>query len=317
MRSHLARALSVLCVFVVACGPGAPPSGTSSSAGGGASTPAAPAPAATTAPAAAAPAVSSGDTLAAIKQRGVINLYMEAQFEPYESVDSGGNIVGLDVDLANKMFKDDLGVTPKFTDVDYPGLLPSLIDGKSDLLISALGSTKERMRQFDFSIPYSPTTTVAVARADDTSIGTTDDLNGKVMAAQTGTPPLTSAQTFSDSLKAKGGQGFSDLKDYPHYPDELQDLTAKRVDAAAMSLSSISLIIHQRPGLYKVVGPIGPINYFETVFRKGDTALQEYVNSELRKLKADGTLTALHTKWFGDSFPIDVATLPDPWEPLQ
>jgi polar amino acid transport system substrate-binding protein len=309
MSNDWRRAVGVLGVFLLACSPGAPAASTSSS-GSGASTPAATAP-----PAAVAP--STGDTLAAIKQRGVINLYMEAQFEPYESVDSSGNIVGLDVDLANKMFHDDMpGVTPKFTDVDYPGLLPSLIDGKSDLLISALGSTKERMQQFDFSIPYSPTTTVAVARADDTSISTTDDLNGKIMAAQTGTPPLTSARTFSESLKAKGGQGFADLKDYPHYPDELQDLTAKRLDAAAMSLSSISLIIHQRPGLYKVVGPIGPINYFEAVFRKGDTALEDYVNSELRKFKADGTLTALHAKWFGDSFPIDVSTLPDPWEPL-
>jgi polar amino acid transport system substrate-binding protein len=305
MSIRLRQALSLVCVFLAACSPAAPAPTSTSSTGAGVKTSAT----SSTAPAAA-------DTLAAIKQRGVVNLYMEAQFEPYESVDSSGNIVGLDVDLANKMFREDLGVTPKFTDVDYPGLLPSLIDGKSDLLISALGSTKERMLQFDFSVPYSPTTTVAVARADDTSISTTDDLNGKVVAAQTGTPPLTSAQTFSESLKAKGGKGFSDLKDYPHYPDELQDLTAKRVDAAAMSLSSISLIIHQRPGMYKVVGPIGPINYFEAVFRKGDTTLEDYVNSELRKFKADGTLTALHAKWFGDSFPIDVSTLPDPWEPL-
>jgi polar amino acid transport system substrate-binding protein len=305
MSIRLRRALSLVCVLLAACSPAAPAATSTTSTGAGAATSAT----SSTAPAAA-------DTLAAIKQRGVVNLYMEAQFEPYESVDSSGNIVGLDVDLANKMFRDDLGVTPKFTDVDYPGLLPSLIDGKSDLLISALGSTKERMLQFDFSVPYSPTTTVAVARADDTSISTTDDLNGKVVAAQTGTPPLTSAQTFSESLKAKGGKGFSDLKDYPHYPDELQDLTAKRVDAAAMSLSSISLIIHQRPGMYKVVGPIGPINYFEAVFRKGDTTLEDYVNSELRKFKADGTLTALHAKWFGDTFPIDVSTLPDPWEPL-
>jgi polar amino acid transport system substrate-binding protein len=275
--------------------------------------PAAPA-APTTAAVVAAPA--SG-TLATIKQRGSVNVFMEARFEPYEYLDESGTLVGLDVDLARKMFQDDMpGVTVNFSDVEYPGLLPSLITGKSDFLISALGSTKERLQQFDFSIPYSPTTTVAVARADNDALATVDDLDGKVIGAQTGTPTLTNAQRFDDSLKAKGKAGFKELRDYPHYPEELQDLTVKRLDAVSISLSAISLIIKNQPGQYKVVGPVGPVNYFGVVTRKDDTALVEYINSELRKFKTDGTLAGLHQKWFGDSFPIDVSSLPDPWVPL-
>jgi polar amino acid transport system substrate-binding protein len=256
-------------------------------------------------------------TLATIKQRGSVNVFMEARFEPYEYLDESGTLVGLDVDLARKMFQDDMpGVTVNFSDVEYPGLLPSLITGKSDFLISALGSTKERLQQFDFSIPYSPTTTVAVARADNAALATVDDLDGKVIGAQTGTPTLANAQRFDDSLKAKGKGGFKELRDYPHYPEELQDLTVKRLDAVSISLSAISLIIKNQPGQYKVVGPVGPVNYFGVVMRKDDSALVEYINSELRKFKTDGTLASLHKKWFGDSFPIDVSSLPDPWVPL-
>jgi polar amino acid transport system substrate-binding protein len=269
-------------------------------------------------PAATPTVAAASGTLGTIKQRGVANVFMEAKFEPYEYVAEDGSIVGLDVDLARKMFQDDMpGVTVTFTDVEYPGLLPSLIGGKADFLVSGLGSTKERLQQFDFSIPYSPTTTVAVTRADNADIGGVDDLSGKVVAAQTGTPTLTNAQKFEQSLKDKGQAGFRELKDYPHYPEELQDLTVKRLDAVSISLSAISLIMKTHPGQYKVVGPIGPINYFGVVMRKDDQALVEYVNSELRKFKADGTLASLHQKWFGDGFPVDVSTLPDPWVPLS
>jgi len=46
----------------------------------------------------------SQDTLAEIKKRGVIEVFVEAQYRPYEFRDQSGEIVGLDIDLARKMF---------------------------------------------------------------------------------------------------------------------------------------------------------------------------------------------------------------------
>ena len=47
--------------------------------------------------------------------------------------------------------------------------------------------------------------------------------------------------------------------------------------------------------------------------RKGDAALLEYVNGQLRKFKQDGSLKALQEKWLGEA---DIV-LPDPWTPLS
>ena len=66
-------------------------------------------------------------------------------------------------------------------------------------------------------------------------------------------------------------------------------------------------------GLAAVSG-LGPKAYYGAVVRKGDTALLEYVNGQIRKFKQDGTLKALQEKWLGES---DVPTLPDPWTPLS
>jgi ABC-type amino acid transport/signal transduction systems, periplasmic component/domain len=56
------------------------------------------------------------DTLAEIRKRGVINVFVEAQYRPYEFRDQSGEIVGLDIDLARKMFDEGLGVKVAFTD---------------------------------------------------------------------------------------------------------------------------------------------------------------------------------------------------------
>src|SRR5215475_13078838 len=101
------------------------------------------------------PAASDEDTMAEIKKRGVVNIFVEAQYRPYEFRDQAGQIVGLDIDLARKMFEEGLGVKCNFTDLDLTGVLGALLTKKTDLVISGITITQERVKRFDISIPYS------------------------------------------------------------------------------------------------------------------------------------------------------------------
>ncbi|HMC67587.1 MAG TPA: transporter substrate-binding domain-containing protein, partial [Mycobacteriales bacterium] len=83
-------------------------------------------------------AAFSQDTLAEIKKRGVINVFVEAQYRPYEFRDQSGEIVGLDIDLARKMFEEGLGVKCVFTDLDLVGVLGAVLTRKADLVISGI-----------------------------------------------------------------------------------------------------------------------------------------------------------------------------------
>jgi len=78
------------------------------------------------------------DTLAEIKKRGSINVFVEAQYRPYEFRDASGEIVGLDIDLARKMFEEGLGLKVVFTDLDLTGVLGSLLTRKADFVISGI-----------------------------------------------------------------------------------------------------------------------------------------------------------------------------------
>jgi polar amino acid transport system substrate-binding protein len=253
------------------------------------------------------------DTLAEIRKRGVINVFVEAQYRPYEFRDQSGEIVGLDIDLARKMFEEGLGVKVAFTDLDLTGVLGALLTRKADVVVSGIVMTQERAKRFDLSIPYSEAGAAVLVRVDETRMKGPDDLSGKVIGTQLGSSSQKAAEAFEAQLKAQGKPGYAELKTYERFPTAQQDLLAKRLDAVVQGRPPLKVLIKERPGQFKILSGLGPKAYYGAVIRKGDTALLEFVNGQIRKLKQDGTLKALQEKWLGESD----ATLPDPWTPLS
>jgi polar amino acid transport system substrate-binding protein len=260
------------------------------------------------------PAASSEDTLAEIKKRGVVNIFVEAQYRPYEFRDQSGQIVGLDIDLARKMFEDGLGIKCSFTDLDLAGVLAALLTRKADVIISGITITQERAKRFELSIPYSEAGAAILVRADEGRLRGPDDLSGKVLGTQIGSSSHKTAEAFEAQLKAAGKPGYAELKTYERYPTAYQDLLAKRLDAVVQGRPPLKVLIKERPNLFKILAGLGPRAYYGAVVRKGDTALIEYVNNQIRQSKQDGTLKMLQEKWLGES---DVHLLPDPWTPLS
>ena len=115
-------------------------------------------------------------------------------------------------------------------------------------------------------------------------------------------------------MKAQGKPGYAELKTYERFPTAHQDLLSKRLDGVVQGRPPLKVLIKERPNLFKILGGIGPKAYYGVTVRKGDTALLEYINGQIRKYKQDGTLKALQEKWLGES---DVNILPDPWTPLS
>ena len=258
-------------------------------------------------------AAFSQDTLAEIKKRGSINIFVEAQYRPYEFRDQSGEIVGLDIDLARKMFEEGLGVKVVFTDLDLVGVLGSLQTRKADFVISGIVMTLERAKRFDLSIPYSEAGAAVLVRADESRLKGPDDLSGKIIGTQLGSSSQKAAEAFDAQLKAQGKPGYAELKTYERFPTAQQDLLAKRLDAVVQGRPPLKVLIKERAGQFKILSGLGPKAYYGAVVRKGDTALLEYVNGQIRKFKQDGSLKALQEKWLGEAD----TTLPDPWTPLS
>jgi polar amino acid transport system substrate-binding protein len=105
-------------------------------------------------------------------------------------------------------------------------------------------------------------------------------------------------------MKARGLPGYKEMKQYEHYPEAYQDLLNKRTDAVINSKSTLMVVMHDAPGKFKMIDGISDVTaYFGMAFRKEDTALQGFFNTQLAAMKTDGRLDKLQMKWFGATMP--------------
>jgi polar amino acid transport system substrate-binding protein len=257
------------------------------------------------------PAIHSAraDTLEEAKKRGTLIIGTEAAYVPYEFF-KDGKIVGYDPDITELMVAK-LGIKAQFIDTAWNGIIPALYARKFDCIISGMTITKERTEKILFSMPYADASNMILLRANEASIKAAEDLSGKTIGVQLGSAAANIAKVFENKLKSAGKPGYTEVKQYEHYPEAYQDLINKRIDAVINSRSTMLVVMRDAPGKFKMIPGISEITaYFGMGFRKEDGALRDFVNTQLASMKSDGTLAKLQDKWFGSTMETP-NTIPD------
>jgi polar amino acid transport system substrate-binding protein len=243
-------------------------------------------------------ALSQSVTLAAIKASGELKIGVEAAYVPF-TYRQDGKIVGYDVELA-EIFCKTLGVKPNLVDTAWAGVIPSLYAKKFDLIMSAMSYTKERVERVAFSIPYAEASQALLIRAADASaIKGVSDLNSRVVAIKLGSPGQILQERINAGLKAAGGSGFKEVRTFDDHPSAYVALAQNRVDTVLNTIPTLAMVLKDAPGRYAMVKGIGADNWAGIAVRKEDPEIVAFLNSELARLKADGTLYKLQEKWFG------------------
>lgn len=238
-------------------------------------------------------AAPSKGLVAAIKERGVIFNGVNAANPPFESVDANGEIVGFDIDLMNK-FGEYLGVHVSTVDTAWPGVIPSLYSKKFDLIWSAMSITDARKQAVTFSSPYAADQAIWITRADNTSVKDYEDLNGKILCTQVG----SAYESGAKEIIAQKGLNI-EVKSFDDFPTAYLALENKQCDAATSSTLNNLPLNKEKPGVFRNAITLPTANYVGVATRKADADLSAEVQKFLDKIKADGTLAELQTKYFG------------------
>jgi polar amino acid transport system substrate-binding protein len=241
---------------------------------------------------------ASGRTLAEIKASGELKIGCEAAYVPF-TYRQDGKIVGYDVELAEAFCKS-LGVKPNFIDTAWAGVIPSLYAKKFDVVMSSMSYTKERLERVAFTIPYAEASQALLVRAADADkIRTASDLNGRTLAVKLGSPGQILQEKIDTALKAGGGSGFKELRTFDDHPSAYVALAQNRVDGVLNTLPTLAMVLRDAPGKYALVKNMGADNWAGIAARKEDGEIIAFLNGELQRMKADGSLYALQQKWFG------------------
>ncbi|NLY74525.1 MAG: basic amino acid ABC transporter substrate-binding protein [Firmicutes bacterium] len=216
----------------------------------------------------------------------VLNVGTDATYEPFEYIDESGNYVGFDMELI-KMVADELGMELKIHNVNWDGIIPGLINGNYDCLISAMTITEERQKQISFSDPYFSIKQVIVVKTDNDAIKGPADLAGKTVTAQIGT---------TGDLYASKIAGVK-MKRFDTNPQAVQELLNNNADAAVMDDLVASEAINKNPDLKMIEITDAEVEYYGIGVKKENTELLEKINKALETLRNNGKLAELEQKY--------------------
>lgn len=219
----------------------------------------------------------------------VLRVGSDVAYPPFEYVDEAtGEFVGFDMDIIREVGRR-LGLEVRIENVAWEGIIPGLLAGHYDAIISAMTITDERAQAVNFSDPYFATGQVILVRADDDRIQVPADLAGKRVAVQIGTTGHFAAENIDGAL----------VDHYPLTPDALLALKLGRADAAVVDELVALEEARANPGEVKVVGTPFTIEYYGIAMRKGRDDLLRDINRALAQMKADGTYDEIYDRWFG------------------
>ncbi|MDF2646518.1 MAG: hypothetical protein K0Q73_2323 [Paenibacillus sp.] len=249
----------------------------------------------TTSAVAATSAPAQSETVQQIKKNGKLVIGTSGNFRPMTFMNEQSQITGLDIDIGT-MIAEKLGVKVEFVPGNIAGLIPGLVAGKFDLVMSALSETDERKKSIDFSIPYGKDGTVAVTLKDSTKVEDVTKLNGLITGVIGGSATHT---------VIKGFGGFKELKEYPGNAEAFTDLKAGRIDLYAVgNIAANDYIKNDKSDKpLKLVGNVASIKNMGVGMRKNESELKAIIDALIEEKMKDGTIDKLATKWVGAPLP--------------
>ena len=228
---------------------------------------------------------------------GELRYGVEAEYPPFESRNSAGQLEGFDIDLGNAICKA-AQLKCSWVEGAFDALIPGLLAKKFDAINSAMNITDQRRKSIDFPQPIYRIPSQLVGKAGSGMQATTEGLQGKTIGVLQG----SIQETFAKEHWEKHGVTVVSYKDQNM---AWADLLNGRIDASlVMSAAGQAGFLSKPQG--KGFGFIGQPVADDTILgsgigfglRKGDAATKKQLDAAIDKVRADGTITRLAAKYF-------------------
>ncbi len=232
------------------------------------------------------------DTLDDILKRGTLRVGMEPGYMPFELTNKRGDIVGFDADMAKRMAKA-MGVKLELVSTAWDGIIPSLLTGKFDIIMSGMTLTQGRNLQLSFADPY-----VVIGQ----TILLRKELAGEIKSYKDLNDPKYKVISKLGTTGEQATKRMIPKATYISFETEqegIMELTNGKADAFIYDLPYNAIAFAQR-GEGKLVFLDEPFTYEPISWgvRRGNADLINWLNHFLNQTKNDGTYDKIYKKWF-------------------
>jgi len=234
------------------------------------------------------------DTLKEIQERGVLRVGLEPGYMPFELTNQKGEIIGFDVDVAKRMAKA-MKVKLELVSTAWDGIIPALLTGKFDILMSGMTLTQERNLTINFAQPYIMIGQSILLRKEFAGDVTSyKDLNASkyTVASKLGTTGEQATKRMIPNAK---------YISYETEQEGVMELVNGKIDAFIYDLP-FNAIAYSQKGQGKVVHLDQPFTREPLAWgiRKDDPDFLNWLNNFMSQIKYDGVYQKIYKKWFKD-----------------
>ena len=224
----------------------------------------------------------------------VLKVGTNAAFEPFEMMaEDGKTIIGFDVDLINAIAADQ-GLEVEMVNMEFDGLVMAVQNGQIDAAIAGMSVTPERQEQVAFSNTYYDAGLNIAVAADNTSINSEADLQGKKVASQMGTTGAAKA------LELKDAGVIAEVSLLENINVCMMSLSNGEVDAVIMDIPVNGAYVAANPDVAKIAAPIesGEPESFAIAVSLENEELLAKLNAGLENVIANGKYMEIYDKYF-------------------
>ena len=146
---------------------------------------------------------------------------------------------------------------------------------------------EDRLKNVDFSDPYTTASQVIIVK-EDSDIAGPDDLSGKYIGVQLG----TTGDIYATDYEEEG----STIERYNKGFEAVQAMLQGKIDAVVIDIEPAKVFVSQNEGI-KILDEALTVEEYAIAVKKGNTELLEQINGALAELKDSGELQAIIDKY--------------------
>lgn len=222
-----------------------------------------------------------------IRESGKILIATGGEFPPFNYFE-GRQLSGFEIEVAEAVVEK-MGLDLEWKTLGFDSLLAGLQQDRWDMVISSHGVTEERAKAVTFLAPHYCSGGSIVSR--EPAIRTAADLNGRLVAIQTGS-------TYFDNVRNLTTP--KEIKNYPQDRDARTALATGRADVWVTDKFVALAAIKAAPAANLQLGDLLFVEQIAGAVGKSNTELADAYNQALQQIMDDGTYTSISEKYFGE-----------------
>lgn len=234
-------------------------------------------------------------TIAAIKKRGELRVGMQVGYVPFEMIGPGGSLTGFDVDAAELVARD-LMVQVKIVRGNWQELIPSLLNGETDVIMSGMTVTSSRNTEVLFTEPVLETGRMFLVHTSHASrFKKFKDLNQQGVFIVSGPSGL-------GTLSVREVLPNASYREFPDRNGALEEVLQNRAHALIDEEFFIRYASASQSG--SLIPRFEPITYERIAWavRPGDIHWLNWLNNFIGMARHNGRMDELRKKWLHDYF---------------